>query len=84
MHNAEDIKILSMVLCGIDITKVFSPARVAKGCERAELIPGDSFDLRTGYDLSDPQTQARAVRRVSETKPKFLIGGPPCTVFPGL
>ena len=70
-----------MVLCGVDITEVYSPARVTKLCERYGLIPGDSFDLRTGYDLSDPQTQARVVRRVNETKPKLLIGSPPCTMF---
>ena len=45
------------------------------------LSPGDLFDLRDGYDLSDEGTQAYVIRRVRETNPKLLIGNPPCTMF---
>ena len=49
VHNAEDMKILSIIVFGAEITEVFSPARATKLCECYGLIPGDSFDLMTGY-----------------------------------
>ena len=31
--------------------------------------------------MSDKETQARVVKRMNETKPKMIIGSPPCTLF---
>jgi hypothetical protein len=81
VHNNEDMKIMSMMLSGVDITEVYSPARVVKLCGKYGLVGGDSFDLRTGYDLADPATQARVVRHLQREKPKLVIGSPPCTLF---
>ena len=55
VHRQEDMKIMSMMLSGVDITEVFSPARVVKFCDKYGLTGGDSFDLRTGYDLQIQQ-----------------------------
>ena len=53
----EDRKFSSSVLRGVDITEVYSPQRVVEVCHKYKLIKGDSFDLRTGFDLSDPAVQ---------------------------
>ena len=77
----EEQQAASMMLNGVDITEVFSPARVVKVCEKYGLIGGDSFDLRSGYDLSDPIVQAKVARHLQTAKPKLVIGSPPCTLF---
>ena len=81
MYNDDEMRVVACMLSGVDITEVFSPIRVNKVCKKFGLIPGDSFDLRDGYDLSDDRTQAYVVRRVREANPKLLIGSPPCTMF---
>ena len=47
------VAVLAAVLTGVDITEIFSPERVTKLCKKYHLVPGDSFDLRTGSDQSD-------------------------------
>ena len=53
-NDMSDLKILSSLLRGVDITEVCSPQRVVEVCHKFNLVKGDSFDLRTGFDLSDP------------------------------
>jgi len=43
---------LSAILRGVDITEVYSLVRVFQVCHMYKLVKGDSFDLRTGFDLS--------------------------------
>ena len=76
-----DLKILSSLLRGVDITEVYSPQRVVEVCHKFNLVKGDSFDLRTGFDLSDPAVQGRVARRILETEAKLIILSPPCTKF---
>ena len=76
-----DLKVLSAIFRGVDITEVYSPQRVVEVCHRYGLIKGDSFDLRTGFDLSDPDVQRRVTRRIVETNAKLVILSPPCTKF---
>ena len=81
MFNQTDMKTLASMLCGVDITEVYSPIRVNAVCSKYGLIPGDSFDLRNGYDLSDEKVQAQVIRRISDTESRLIIGSPPCTLF---
>ena len=53
-EDMEDRKIISSVLRGVGITEMYSPQRVVEVCHKYQLIKGDSFDLRTGFDLSNP------------------------------
>ena len=53
-----DRQIISSVLRGVDVTEVFSSARVVETCRKHGLLKGNSFDLRTGYDLTDPKVQS--------------------------
>ena len=77
----EDKKILSSILRGVDITEVDSPQRVVDVCHKYQLIKGDSFDLRTGFDLSDPAVQQRVGKRIVETNAELVILSSPCTKF---
>ena len=81
LYDAGEMKIMADMLMGVDITEVYSPERVNKLCKKFDLIPGDSFDVRTGYDLSLEKTQADVILRIKQTKPRLVIGCPPCTMF---
>ena len=77
----EDRKILSSILRAVDITEVYSSQRVVDVCHKYQLIKGDSFDLRKGFDLSDPAVQQRVSRRIVETNAVLVILSPLCTTF---
>ena len=77
--SAVDRKILSFAIMGVDITEIYSPARVTQVCSRFGLEPGSAMDLHTGYDFDTQADRNRAVRKVLTEKPKLLIGSPPCT-----
>ena len=62
-----ELRIISSILRGVDITEVFSPARVVEACKKHGLLKGDSFDLRTGYDLSDPDIQKQVTNQIQRT-----------------
>ena len=62
-HDMEDRRIISAIIRNFDLTEVFSPARVVEACRRHGLVAGDSFDLRTGYDLTDLVTQKHVRHR---------------------
>ena len=81
MYCDEDIGVLASVLKGVDITEIYSRERVTRLCNKYGLVAGDSFDLRDGYDLSDPKVQAKVVSRILSTKPTLFIGSPSCTCF---
>ena len=58
LHAATgDLRMLSAILCGNDVTEVYAPKRVVEVCYNYQLVQGDSFDLRTGFDLSDPSVK---------------------------
>ena len=50
-----DLRLLSAILRGAYVTEVYSPKRVVEVCYTYQLVEGDLFDLRTGFDLSDPR-----------------------------
>ena len=40
---------------------------------RYQLVKGDSFDLRTGFDLSDPRVQESVIQRIEQTPAALVI-----------
>ena len=76
-----ELGILSAILRGVDITEVYSPQRVVDVCLKYGLVKGDSFDLRTGFDLSEKSVQDAVVQRIIESNAKLVILSPPCTKF---
>ena len=53
VRELASVRILSAIIRGGDIMEVHSPPRVAEVCREYWLEPGESLDLKTGWDLSD-------------------------------
>ena len=77
--SSVDRKILSMAILGVDVTEIYSPARVTQVCSKFGLQPGSAMDLMTGYDFDLLDDRNRAMRKLLVEKPNLLIGSPPCT-----
>ena len=69
----EDLLILSAILRGVDIMKIDSPPRVTEVCKEYWLEPGESLDLKTGWDLSSRSEQRRARELVRSRAPYLII-----------
>ena len=83
-RRAESNKILGQLMKGVDVTEVYSPPRFAAACLESGLLGGTSFDLRTGWDLSNPKQQRMAVQTITSEAPRLVIASPPCTLFSNL
>ena len=68
-----DLRVLSAILRGVDVTEVYPPKRVVEVCYKYQLVKGDLFDLRTGFDLSDPRVQESAIHWIEETSAVLVI-----------
>ena len=78
---------------GADVVEVFSQPRVAQEAAMrsyggTRIVPGWSLDLtrydpKTGkaWDLADKKVQSRVIKMITEGKPLFVIGSPPCTAL---
>ena len=42
-----DLRVLSAILRGADVTEVYSPKRIVEVCYEYQLVKGDPFDVRT-------------------------------------
>ena len=83
-RKVESNDILGKVMRGADVTDIYSPPRIAAACIEAGLVGGSSFDLRTGWDFSNPHHQKMVLQTVMKESPKLLIGSPLCTLFSNL
>ena len=78
---------------GSDVSEIYSVPRIVQEAavrtvEGQRLQPGWSLDLtrvdpktNEPWNLNDPKVQARVKKMVTDDKPLFLIGSPPCTPF---
>ena len=82
--NSVDRRIIGGLLLNVDLSEIYSPARIAQACLRFGLTAGDSMDLLTGYDFDKAEDRRRAFKNVAEKKPRVLVGSPPCTLFSSL
>ena len=67
-----DRKIVSAMICGVDLTEVYSPARIANACRRFGLHPGSSMDFVTGYDFDLSEDRRRAFAKIHEEEPEIV------------
>ena len=81
MLSLVDRKILASVIMGVDITEVYSPARVAQVARKFGLTPGSSMDLTEGWDFNLEEHKTLAWKRIREEQPYVVVGSPPCTMF---
>ena len=72
----EDLLILSAILRGFDIMEIHSPPRFTEVCKKYVHEPGESLDLKTGWDLSDRREQRRARELVRARAPCLIICSP--------
>lgn len=63
------------------VSEVFSPPRIAEEAKNQGLSAGTSFDLLTGWNLSDPSRRKEMWRRLKEEDPILLMLCPPCCAF---
>ena len=77
----ENEEMIKKVLNRVDLTEIYSPTRINKFCEEFQLMPGDAFDLLTGWDFDKAEHRNAAARRIMTTKPRLLVCSPPCTAF---
>ena len=75
------MEVIKKLKTSVDVTEAYSPERVIKWCKKYRLLPGDAFDLLTGWNFDNLEHRNRAAKRIVETKPKLLICSPPCTLF---
>ena len=63
------------------IAEVFSPPRISVEGAKQGFRSSGSFDLETGWNLSDAQDRRAMWRHLQQTKPLLIILCPPCTMF---
>eukprot|EP00435_Cladocopium_sp_Y103_P018800 s2487_g4.t1 len=63
------------------VSEVFSPPRVVPHALRHGLEAGKSYDLVTGWDLSDPLQVKAMWKQLMEERPLLIVLSPPCTAF---
>ena len=60
---------------------MYSPPRIAPKARGEQTAPGISFDLKTGWDLTDGKQVQEMWRKLEEEDPIIVILSPPCTAF---
>ena len=80
-YSAEEVGDIDQF--GVDIAEVFSPPRMVQraGAMGMSVEVDASFDLLTGYDLSQTIDQERCKKRLMELNPFCVSLSPPCTYF---
>ena len=53
-------EVMAKILMGVDITEVYSPARVTNMAKQFGLEAGIAMDLLTGYDLDRVEDRKKA------------------------
>ena len=68
-----DRRILASIIMSVDVTEVFSPARVNKLASKFGLTPGASLDLTNGWECSLAANRNRAWKLVKTSVPLVII-----------
>jgi hypothetical protein len=72
---------LNTQIASMDVCEMFSPERVAAVCSRFGLTPGESMDIKGGYDFDTAVDRKRCWDAIIRDEPTLVIGSPPCTMF---
>ena len=63
------------------VSEVFSPPRMSSEAKKQGLQAGSSFDLKTGWNLTDPSQRRKMWKQLEEEDPEFVMVCPPCKAF---
>ena len=69
-----DQRILAMIISKVDVTEVFSPARIIEMAKSVGPIGGSAFDLKAGWDFSRSSDRRRAVEQIVKEDPWLVVG----------
>lgn len=64
------------------VVELFSPPRFTKFAEEKGFV-GKAYDIKQGYDLTDPTTQIEVDKEIDKLRPRLLVLCPPCTFWGG-
>lgn len=64
----DEDRIIAALAKGVDVTDIFSPARVATFCAKFGLVPGTSMDLTTGWE------RRQAMQDIETNNPMVVMG----------
>ena len=64
-----DRTILAAAILGVDVTKVYSPERVAKFAAKFGLRAGSSFDFTHGWDFNIADHSRKAWSKIKDESP---------------
>ena len=71
-----DRQIFASMIMSVDVTEVFSPARVNRLVAIFGLVPGASLDLTNGWEFSLVEDRNRAWKLIKTSVPLVVIGSP--------
>ena len=74
-------QLIGLAVDSVDVSEIFNPERFVGRASAFHLTPGTAFDLRTGWDLSDPTQQEQCWAQLRIEEPEVIIGSPMCGPF---
>ena len=74
--NRNSMERLSTQLSSTGVCEIFSPERVAAVCGRMGLTPGESMDIKSGYDFDTAVDRKRCWESIIRDEPLLIIGSP--------
>ena len=80
----EALQLVKRLGAGCHVSEVFCPPRFTAMAHRYGLTPGLAFDLRSGWDLDDPQAQKAVWEHLRTERPLLVVGSPECKAFSAL
>ena len=87
IEHGLDKAMMELLIANIEVAEVYSPPRVVTMAKTMGLKAGWSLDLTTKevdgrqWNFNEVEMRNRAIRKVLEDQPMFLIGSPMCTAF---
>ncbi len=65
----------------VDVSEIYNTKVFTTKATALNLIPGTSFDICEGYDLSDPKVQEQVWANLEQEKPLLIVGSLPSSAF---
>ena len=72
---------INQQLGSTNMCESFSPERVATACKREGLVPGESMDIKSGYDFDFLAHRTKCWESIVRDEPLLVIASPLRTMF---
>ena len=79
--RGQALQLVKRLGAGCHVSEVFCPPRFTSMAHRYGLTPGIAFDLRSGWDLDDPQARKAVWEHLQLERPYLVVGSPECKAF---